>query len=115
MKVTLSDLHRLLRVMARNLLKGSLNQGGVYYTMEEYGSLVSQAQVRSVELQRLTQARAADTWTDGNGPVLWWMLPVSEAPYVGTPSDQNWPGTHTHWTPLPAPTLESVAITQTIQ
>lgn len=106
MKVTLSDLHRLLRVMARNLGKGSLYQGGAHYTMEEYGSLVSQAEVRSVELQRLSRARAADTWTPGDGPVLWWTLPVSESPYVGTPNDQSWPGTHTHWTHLPVPNHE---------
>lgn len=106
MKVTLSDLHRLLRVMAKNLVKGSLHQGGAFYSMEELGSLVSQAEVRSVELQRLTQIRPANTWAPGDGPVLWWMLPVNEAPYVGTPNDPSWPGIHTHWTPLPAPTLE---------
>jgi hypothetical protein len=45
----------------------------------------------------------AEQWTDIDGPVLWWMLPVmdGEQPWAGTPKDCDWPGYHTHFTPLP--------------
>lgn len=42
-----------------------------------------------------------DDWHEGLGDVLWWRFPVDEAPYVRSPLDENWPGYHTHWTPLP--------------
>ncbi len=40
-------------------------------------------------------------WHEDSGPVLWWILPINEPPYCGTPLDSDWPGGHTHWTPLP--------------
>ena len=40
------------------------------------------------------------------GPVLWWRFPIDEPPWCGMPNDSDWPGYHTHFTPLPAmPTL----------
>lgn len=42
-----------------------------------------------------------DAWHEGIGPVLWWLFPVEEAPWCGSPGDSDWPGYHTHWTPLP--------------
>jgi hypothetical protein len=40
---------------------------------------------------------------EDDGPVLWWQLPVmdGEQSWVGTPNDCDWPGYHTHYTPLP--------------
>lgn len=35
--------------------------------------------------------------------VLWWEFPVVEPPYVGHPDCCDWPGYHTHWTPLIVP------------
>jgi hypothetical protein len=45
----------------------------------------------------------AEQWHEDDGPVLWWQLPVmdQEQPWVGTPNDSDWPGYHTHFTPLP--------------
>lgn len=43
----------------------------------------------------------ADAWYEEIGPVLWWCFPVEEAPWCGTPLGSDWPGYHTHWTPLP--------------
>jgi hypothetical protein len=45
----------------------------------------------------------AEQWHEDDGPVLWWLLPVmdGEQPWVGTPNDCDWPGHHTHFTPLP--------------
>jgi hypothetical protein len=42
-----------------------------------------------------------EQWHEGIGPVLWWFFPVEEAPWCGGPQDSDWPGYHTHWTPLP--------------
>lgn len=39
--------------------------------------------------------------TAGMGDVLWWRFPIDEAPYVGSPIASDWPGYHTHFTPLP--------------
>jgi hypothetical protein len=32
-----------------------------------------------------------DAWTEEDGNVLWWVFPIREAPYVGTPLDSDWP------------------------
>lgn len=49
------------------------------------------------------RARPESEWREDFGPVLWWTNPISEPPYVGTPLDQDWPGYHTHWTTIQAP------------
>ncbi len=73
----------------------------------------------------LDQARPLDEWTEEDGNVLWWVFPITEAPYCGSPLDVGrtceitlrlvgeehvrhtdiggWPGYHTHWTPIPYP------------
>ena len=49
-------------------------------------------------------ARALDEWHEDDGPVTWWAWCghewAGEAPWNGTPLDQDWPGYHTHWTPI---------------
>ena len=42
-----------------------------------------------------------EQYHEDDGPVLWWRFPVVEPPYSGTPHDSDWPGGHTHFTPLP--------------
>lgn len=42
-------------------------------------------------------------WHEDRGDVLWWRFPIEEPPYVGSPISSDWPGYHTHWTPLPPP------------
>lgn len=49
------------------------------------------------------RARPIDEWGEDNGDVLWWKFPIEEPPYVGSPLDANWPGYHTHWTPIAVP------------
>lgn len=51
-------------------------------------------------------ARPLDDWHEDDGPALWWRFPVNEPPYAGTPLDSDWPGYHTHWTPLPPVPVE---------
>lgn len=47
--------------------------------------------------------RPLEEWHEDCGDVLWWLFPVREPPYCGTPLCTNWPGYHTHWTPTPMP------------
>lgn len=71
-----------------------------------------------MELARAAACRAlhtADTWSEGDGPVLWWtlgpckvdgelhQLTISEPPWVGTPLDEDYPAHATHWTRLQLP------------
>lgn len=49
------------------------------------------------------QARPLSEWDEDNGAVLWWRFPVDEPPYCGHPNCDDWPGYHTHWTPLVVP------------
>lgn len=55
-------------------------------------------------LESLSRPRPLDEWHEDDGDVLWWLLPVSEPPWVGSPLDNDWPSDYyTHWTPLPKP------------
>lgn len=49
------------------------------------------------------RARPATDWHEDMGAVLWWSYPINEPPWVGQPTDSDWPGYHTHWTPLIVP------------
>ena len=51
--------------------------------------------------QDLLIATPGDQYHEDDGPVLWWRFPVVEPPWAGTPNDCDWPGCHTHFTPLP--------------
>jgi hypothetical protein len=52
---------------------------------------------------RAQRAQPLDAWHEDRGPVLWWCFPVQEDPWAGTPYDSDWPGYHTHWTPINVP------------
>jgi hypothetical protein len=92
--------------------------GGCGYTVhrEAAGTWVSQdafANVRHCDRDKaiwLEFVEPGDTgaeakhhrhWHEDIGNVLWWRFPIDEPPYVGTPLDCDWPGYHTHFTPLP--------------
>lgn len=48
--------------------------------------------------------RPLEEWCqDGHPSALWWKFPVVEPPYCGSPLCEDWPGYHTHWTPIPTP------------
>lgn len=60
---------------------------------------------RAIELLgKLNQAKPIEDWHEDDGPVLWWTYPVVEPPYCGTPLDSDFPGGHTHWSPILVPT-----------
>lgn len=44
-----------------------------------------------------------EDWTEEDGSVLWWRFPICEAPYVGTPFDDDFPDCVTHWTRIDVP------------
>ena len=88
--------------------------------------------MESTDLKELLTLRPLSEWHEDDGSVLWWTLPLSEPPYVGTPLDSGyavevhtmmphlpheamdkprhvsrmfvggWPGYHTHWSPIPS-------------
>jgi hypothetical protein len=39
-------------------------------------------------------------WSAKVGRAMWWRFPTDGMPWLGTPSDADWPGDLTHWTPL---------------
>lgn len=47
--------------------------------------------------------RPLTEWTAEAGPVLWWTGAEGETPWLGRPTDEAWPGTHTHWTAFISP------------
>lgn len=46
-------------------------------------------------------ARPLSEYHEDHGNVVWWKFPVNEPSWIGQPSDDSWPGYHTHWTPHP--------------
>ena len=88
--------------------------------------------MESTNLTELLTLRPASEYHEDMGPVLWWVLPITEPPYVGGPNDcgqtveirtavphvqhnlmdkmrdttrifvGGWPGYHTHWSPIPS-------------
>lgn len=56
-------------------------------------------------LAKLTAPRPVSEWSEDFGAVLWWKLPVGEAPYCGEPTWDDWPWDEESgpdaWTPLP--------------
>lgn len=86
-----------------------------------------------VHVDYYTTPRPITEYHEDMGPMLWWNFPIEEQPYVGTPNDLGrtveahtriitqvnqitkpvisrinvggWPGYHTHFTPIPIPTV----------
>lgn len=58
-----------------------------------------------LNLEAAKSAKRLADYHEDLGAVLWWVFPISEPPYCGSPSDLDWPGYHTHWTPLILPEL----------
>lgn len=55
------------------------------------------------EVERTNVPKPVEAWAEEDGLVLWWRLPVSEPPWVGTPLCEDWaPDYYTHWTHLPS-------------
>lgn len=57
--------------------------------------------------------RAKSEWQEDDGPVMWWAWCghkwAGEPAWCGSPTDSDWPGYHTHWTPHPPVPAEALA------
>lgn len=62
---------------------------------------VDDLEVAGREDDSLYVLRPLAEWHEDMGPAIWWLLPIKEPPYCGTPLDSDWPGYHTHWSSLP--------------
>ena len=67
-------------------------------------ALLAAAQVRA---KTHVVARPGEEYHEDMGNVLWWRFPIDEPPYAGMPGDSDWPGYHTHFTPIPIPMLSA--------
>lgn len=51
-------------------------------------------------------ARSIAEWHEDDGPVTWWAWCgkqwAGEPAWIGSPTDSDWPGYHTHWTAHPS-------------
>lgn len=45
-------------------------------------------------------AKPREQWRPEMGPVRWWRFPYRGDAWTGAPTDENWPGVHTHYTPI---------------
>jgi hypothetical protein len=50
--------------------------------------------------RQFTIARPISEYHEDMGCSLWWIFPLCEPPYCGTPNDCDWPDYHTHFTRL---------------
>ena len=66
------------------------------------------ALLREARPQPVPVATPGEQYHEDMGPVLWWRFPIEEPPYVGTPNDSDWPGYHTHYTPVATPTEPAI-------
>lgn len=55
-----------------------------------------------VEPDTVQVPRQLSEWHEDDGAVTWWSFPLNEPAWIGQPTDSDWPGYHTHWTPHPA-------------
>lgn len=104
MSVSDQQVRRLLPVIRDRIADGNLFQSGMY-SKAELAEVIDAAITANDQLRHTTLVRPKEAWRASDGPVLWWQLPVTQAPYLGTPKDHLWDNVYTHWTPLPSPTI----------
>lgn len=59
----------------------------------------------------MSYARPLASWHEDLGDQLWWMFPIVEPPYCGSPLCNDWPGYHTHFSPIATPTCAAMEVT----
>ena len=55
------------------------------------------------ELNSYEKLHPLASWHEDDGPAMWWSLPIQETPYVGSPTDDDFPDFVTHWSKLLVP------------
>lgn len=67
------------------------------------GELAKERDEARAKLKHFSEVFEEKDWAEEDGEVLWWKLPVVEAPYVGSPLFADFPDYVTHWTRIPVP------------
>jgi len=70
---------------------------------------LAEAEFDANALRELQTPRPLEAWHEDDGPALWWVFPLVEPPYCGSPLDEDWPGYHTHWTTFTIPDAPAVS------
>lgn len=74
---------------------------GDYDTFFDYSMAVR----RLGKLEDSLEPKPIEEWHEDDGDCLWWKFPIEEAPYCGSPLDEDWPGYHTHFTKVIEPII----------
>lgn len=99
-----AEQFRLLGVIADTIEDGTLFKSG-FISNAKLSAIVKDAISEVTELKNIRSVHGRDDWHEDDGDVLWWVLPVTEPPFIGSPLDDNFPGYHTHWTRCPMPII----------
>ncbi len=91
----------VLKVLSRQMSAGQLRKLEPDIKKAMYEAVDDLEVEEREKLIKLHTLRPLADWHEDLGPTLWWILPVNEPPYCGTPLDSDWTGGHTHWSPLP--------------
>jgi hypothetical protein len=89
--------------MALDLYDEAYGVGFVYADVEVVLKAIRALQDLESRVMDAKQPMRKSHWHEEDGPVLWWRFPVSEAPYCGTPLDDEFPDYVTHWTRIEPP------------
>jgi hypothetical protein len=89
-------------LMSANQCEGPMHgdEGGNSYCPKVRAAEAETARLRAA-LERTETPRPISEYHEDMGFVLWWILPVREPPYSGSPGCDDWPEYHTHFTPVP--------------
>jgi len=63
----------------------------------------SNAVKRLGELEDANEPKPMEEWHEDDGDCLWWLFPIVESPYCGSPLDSDFPDYVTHFTKLTLP------------
>lgn len=66
-------------------------------------AVIEDAVSEILDLRAAATLRPLDEYHEDFGTVLWWRLPITEPPYVGSTLDIDFPDDVTHWSRLPIP------------
>jgi hypothetical protein len=92
----------------KGLFKTAINSPS-WFVDEWFKPVIERLEAAEAQVRQLKTARPIDEWHEDYGAALWWTFPIEEPPYCGSPLDSEWPGYHTHWTPIVEPEKETGA------
>ncbi|WP_213956293.1 hypothetical protein [Variovorax sp. dw_954] len=84
-------------------LEGKPYDNTAFDLPQNVDTALKRATKENIALRQKRTPRPLADWHEDYGAALWWAFPVNEAPYSGSPLSSDWPGYHTHWTPIVVP------------